>query len=92
MIVLGDESGYAVTEAQQTKLAAMEGDVEDRARAGIVHPVRDPRRGQKRENDWPRSKIPYVLGLIATRSANKEIPGIDELEAHGSRAHQERHR
>ena len=34
VIVLGDESGYTVGEAQQTKIAAMEAHVEHRARAG----------------------------------------------------------
>ena len=36
-------------------------------------------------------KVPWVLGLIATRSVDKPVPGIDELVDDGEDAHQERH-
>ena len=46
---------------------------------------------EKRENR-AEIKIPYALGLIATRSANKVIPGIDRARSASRRTHQERHR
>ena len=79
VIVLGDESGYAVTEHQQTKLAALEGmwKTEPAPASFTLFAIPDD---EKRENR-AEIKIPYALGLIATRSANTQIPGIDELEA-----------
>ena len=79
VIVLGDESGYAVTEHQQTKLAALEGmwKTEPAPASFTLFAIPDD---EKRENA-AEIKIPYALGLIATRSANTQIPGIDELEA-----------
>ena len=78
VIVLGDESGYAVTEHQQTKLAALEGmwKTEAAPAAFTLFAIPDD---QKRENH-AEIKIPYALGLIATRSTNKVLPGIDQLE------------
>jgi len=83
VIVLGDESGYAVTEHQQTKLAALEGMWKTEAAPASFTLFAIPS-DEKRENT-AEIKIPYALGLIATRSATKVIPGIDELEA---RAHE----
>ena len=78
VIVLGDESGYAVTEHQQTKLAAMEGmwKTEEAPAPFTLFAIPDD---QKRENA-AEVKIPYALGLIATRSTDKVLPGIDQLE------------
>ncbi len=78
VIVLGDESGYAVTEHQQAKLAAMEGMWETEAAPASFTVFAIP-------DDASRSnsveiKVPYVLGLIATRSADKVLPGINDLE------------
>jgi cytochrome d ubiquinol oxidase subunit I len=79
VIVLGDESGYAVTEHQQTKLAAMEGmwTTEEAPAPFTLFALPDD---EKRENR-AELKIPYALGLIATRSTDKVLPGIDRLEA-----------
>jgi len=79
VIVLGDESGYAVTEHQQTKLAAMEGmwTTEEAPAPFTLFALPDD---EKRENR-AEVKIPYALGLIATRSTDKVLPGIDQLEA-----------
>jgi cytochrome d ubiquinol oxidase subunit I len=79
VIVLGDESGYAVTEHQQTKLAAMEGMWKTEAAPApfTLFAIPDD---DKRENR-AEVQIPYALGLIATRSTDKVLPGIDQLEA-----------
>jgi cytochrome d ubiquinol oxidase subunit I len=78
VIVLGDESGYTVTESQQTKLAAMEAIWE-------THPAPAPFTlfalpdEDKRANHLA-VEVPYVMGLIGTRTVSKEIPGLNEIE------------
>ena len=80
VIVLGDESGYAVTEHQQTKLAAMEGmwHTEEAPAPFTLFALPDDEKRMNRAE----IQIPYALGLIATRSTTKQVPGINELEAH----------
>ena len=79
VIVLGDESGYTVTESQQSKLAAMEAMWEtEPAPAGLtLFALPDQ---QARTNHY-ELRIPYVMGIIGTRSLSKEIPGINEIIA-----------
>ena len=78
VIVLGDESGYTVGEAQQTKLAAMEAMWETKpAPAGLALVAGINEAEQK--NDW-EVEIPWVMGLIGTRSTTKEIPGIHDIK------------
>ena len=77
VIVLGDESGYTVGEAQQTKLAAMEAMWEtERAPAGLnlIAGINE----KEMKNDW-ELKVPWVLGLIGTRSVDKQMPGIRDI-------------
>ncbi|BBE50547.1 Cytochrome bd ubiquinol oxidase subunit 1 [Ferriphaselus amnicola] len=78
VVVLGDESGYAVTEHQKTKLAAMEGMWKtEEAPAGLtVFGIPD----EANRTNHAEVKIPYLLGLIATRSNDTVLPGIDQLE------------
>ncbi|ADL56395.1 cytochrome ubiquinol oxidase subunit I [Gallionella capsiferriformans] len=78
VVVLGDESGYSVTEHQQTKLAAMEGMWKtEAAPAGLtLFGIPD----EAAHINHAEVKIPYLLGLIATRSSDKVLPGIDQLE------------
>ena len=79
VIVLGDESGYTVGEAQQTKMAALEAMWEtEPAPAGLKLIAGINEAEQK--NDW-EVEIPYVMGLIGTRSVDKQIPGIHEIKA-----------
>jgi cytochrome d ubiquinol oxidase subunit I len=77
VVVLGDESGYALTDNQKMKLAAIEAMWHtEPAPAGLSifgFPDRDAQ-----ETHWD-VKVPYVLGLIATRSLNGEVMGINEL-------------
>jgi cytochrome bd ubiquinol oxidase subunit I len=77
VVVLGDESGYTVTENQKMKLAAMEGMWKtERAPAGLtLFAIPD---SEKRENAF-EVKVPWLLGLIATRSVDQTLPGIDDL-------------
>jgi cytochrome d ubiquinol oxidase subunit I len=78
VIVLGDESGYTVGEAQQTKMAAIEAMWQTKpAPAGLTLIASINEAQQK--NDW-EIEIPWVMGLIGTRSVSKTIPGISEIK------------
>jgi len=77
VVVLGDESGYSASEHQKMKLAVMEGMWHtEKAPAGFtVFGIPDQ---EKRETKYT-IQIPYVLGLIATRSLTEQVPGIIDL-------------
>jgi cytochrome d ubiquinol oxidase subunit I len=77
VIVLGDESGYAVTESQQSKMAAIEAMWETEAAPAGFNLFAIP--DEKAEANHAEIRIPYVLGLIGTRSVTKQIPGIKEI-------------
>lgn len=78
VIVLGDESGYTVGEAQQTKMAALEAMWEtEPAPAGLKLIASINEAGQK--NNW-ELEIPWLMGIIGTRSLDKQIPGIHEIK------------
>jgi cytochrome d ubiquinol oxidase subunit I len=79
VIVLGDESGYTVGEAQQTKLAAIEAMWHTEPAPASFNLLAWPNE-TRMENDWQVS-IPWVMGLIGTRSVSKQIPGIHEIMA-----------
>ncbi|MFB6349036.1 cytochrome ubiquinol oxidase subunit I [Moraxella sp. ZJ142] len=77
-IVLGDESGYSIGQAQQTKLATMEAMWQtEPAPAGfnIIAGINE----QEQKNDWALH-VPYVMGLIGTRSVDTEILGINDIK------------
>ncbi|MFZ4528099.1 MAG: cytochrome ubiquinol oxidase subunit I [Undibacterium curvum] len=78
VIVLGDESGYTAAETQETKMATMEGMWKtEEAPAGLtLFAIPD----EVNKTNHAELRIPYVLGLIGTRSTDKVIPGIDQLE------------
>jgi len=78
VIVLGDESGYTVSESQQTKLAAMEAMWHTEPAPAALTLFALPNEKEQR-NDL-EVKIPYVMGLIGTRSFTREIPGIAEIK------------
>ncbi len=79
VVVLGDESGYTVGESQKMKMAAIEAMWEtEAAPAGFtLFAIPDSTAG---ENHF-EVKIPWVLGLIATRSTDQIVPGINDLVA-----------
>ena len=77
VIVLGDESGYTVGEAQQTKLAAMEAMWETEPAPAGFNLIAIPNQAEMK-NDFA-VRIPWVMGLIGTRSLTREIPGIREI-------------
>jgi cytochrome d ubiquinol oxidase subunit I len=77
VIVLGDESGYAVTQVQKSKLAAMEAMWETEAAPASLNLFVWPNE-EKQVNDLAIS-IPYAGGLISTRSLSEVIPGIRDI-------------
>lgn len=77
VVVLGDESGYAASEHQKMKLAAIEAMWETEAAPADFTAFGIPNQTTHR-NDYA-IKIPYLMGLIATRSLDEPIPGILEL-------------
>src|ERR1019366_4806176 len=79
VIVLGDESGYTVGEAQQTRMAAIEAMWETEPAPAPFTAIAWPDQAHSK-NDWS-VKIPWVMGLIGTRSVSKQIPGINDIKA-----------
>jgi cytochrome d ubiquinol oxidase subunit I len=78
VVVLGDESGYLSTEHQKMKLAAIEGMWETEPAPAAFTAFGFPDQ-QARETHYA-VHIPWVMGLIGTRSLTTVIPGIQELE------------
>lgn len=77
VVVLGDESGYALTDNQKMKLASIEAMWHtEPAPAGFA--AFGLPSNARRETAY-EIKIPYVLGLISTRSLTGEVTGIYEL-------------
>lgn len=79
VIVLGDESGYTVGEAQQTKMAAIEAMWETEPAPASFTAIAWPNQAESK-NDWA-VEVPWVMGLIGTRSVTKQIPGIKDIKA-----------
>jgi cytochrome d ubiquinol oxidase subunit I len=79
VVVLGDESGYTASEHQKMKIAAMESMWHTEAAPApfVLFGVPD----ERNRTTSAEIKVPWMLGLIATRSIDKEVPGIYELVA-----------
>ncbi len=77
VVVLGDESGYVLTDNQRMKLAAIEAMWHtEEAPAGFTA-VGIPDIAEQKTHYAVH--VPYVLGIIATRSLTGEVKGISEL-------------
>src|SRR5215471_8369358 len=77
VIVLGDESGYTVGEVQRVKLAAIEAEWHTQKPPAAITAFGIPNEEAQR-TDY-QIRIPWVLGLIATRSTDTVITGIQDL-------------
>jgi len=77
VVVLGDASGYTVSLNQKMKLAAIEAmwHTEPAPAAFTVFGLPNV---ERRTTDYA-VKIPWVMGLIGTRSVDQTMPGISEL-------------
>jgi cytochrome d ubiquinol oxidase subunit I len=79
VVVLGDESGYTITENQKMKLAAIEA-MWKTAPAPAPFTLFAVPDVAAQQNHF-EIKIPWALGIIATRSFDTPVQGIDELVA-----------
>jgi cytochrome d ubiquinol oxidase subunit I len=77
VIILGDESGYELGDVQRTKLAAIEAEWDTHEAPASFTLIGFPNE-ETMTTDYA-IKIPYALGLIATRSTDKEVTGIKDL-------------
>ena len=77
VIVLGDESGYTVGDVQKTKLAAIEAAWKTEKPPASFTLVAIP--DQEQKTNHFAIEIPWVMGLIATRSLHEPVLGFDKL-------------
>ncbi len=77
VILLGDESGYEIGDVQKTKLAAIEAEWETEPAPAAFTLFGFPNQETMR-TDYA-VKIPYVMGIIATRSIDTSVIGIKDL-------------
>ena len=77
VIVLGDESGYTVGEVQRAKLATIEAEWETEESPASFTLFGIP--NEKTMTTDYAVKIPWVMGLIATRSINEKVGGIKDI-------------
>jgi cytochrome d ubiquinol oxidase subunit I len=77
VVVLGDESGYTITEDQKMKLAAIESEWHTEAPPAAFTLFGIP--DMATHTTKAQIQVPWLMGLIATRSIDKPVPGIFEL-------------
>ena len=77
VIILGDESGYEMGDVQKTKLAAIEAEWETQPAPAAFTLFGIP--DQQAEKNHYTVQVPYLLGLIATRSTDKPVLGLKDL-------------
>ncbi len=79
VFLMGDESGYDIAQVQPTKLAAIEAEWTTEPAPAAWNLVAVPNE-KAEKNDFSIS-IPWIGGIIATRSLDKQIIGLQELIA-----------
>ncbi|ELI5731980.1 cytochrome ubiquinol oxidase subunit I [Vibrio fluvialis] len=77
VIVLGDESGYEVGEVQKVKLAAIEAEWHTEPAPAAFTLFGLPNQ-ETMHTDYA-IKIPYLMGIIATRSIDTPVTGLRDL-------------
>ena len=77
VVVLGDESGYLATEHQKMKIAAIEAMWETEKAPASFTAIGFP--DQEAQETHYAIHIPWLTGLITTRSLTGEVPGIKNL-------------
>ncbi|WP_317928678.1 cytochrome ubiquinol oxidase subunit I [Halioxenophilus sp. WMMB6] len=78
VIVLGDESGYELGDVQKTKLAVIEAEWETQPPPAPFTVIGWPNE-ETMTTDYA-IKVPFALGLIATRSIDEAVVGIKDLK------------
>src|ERR1019366_2917001 len=74
VVVLGDQSGYEASENQKMKIAAIEAEwtTEDAPAGFTVFGIPDV----SERKTYAQVKVPWLLGLMATRSIDRQVSGI----------------
>ncbi|CAN7181778.1 cytochrome ubiquinol oxidase subunit I [Devosia sp. LjRoot3] len=80
VVVLGDESGYVATEHQKMKIAALEASYHTEEAPAPWTVIAIP--GADGGEPSFSIQVPWVGGLITTRSLDEELEGIEELTLH----------
>ncbi|MFB2862343.1 cytochrome ubiquinol oxidase subunit I [Aeromonas sp. MdU4] len=78
VLILGDESGYETGEVQKVKLAAIEAEWETEPAPAAFTLFGIPNQEEMR-TDYA-IKIPYAMGIIATRSLDTQVTGLKDLK------------
>ena len=81
VVVLGDESGYVATEHQKMKIAAMEAMYETEPAPAALTLFAIPGADGRPTFEV---KFPWILGIITTRSFDRDVAGITELTEHAA--------
>ena len=79
VLILGDESGYETGEVQKVKLAAIEAEWNTEPAPASFTLFGIPNQEEMR-TDYA-IKIPYALGIIATRSLDGQVTGLKDLKS-----------
>ncbi|MCF0253199.1 MAG: cytochrome ubiquinol oxidase subunit I [Duodenibacillus sp.] len=74
---MGDESGYLVTKDQPTKIASMEATWDTHAAPAPLSLFAIP--DEEARKNLVDIGVPWLFGLMGTRSFDKEIPGLNPL-------------
>ncbi len=77
VLVLGDESGYELGDVQKVKLAAIEAEWHTEPAPAAFTVFGLPNQ-EKMHTDYA-VKIPYMMGIIATRSLDTKVTGLRDL-------------
>jgi len=77
VILLGDESGYEVGDVQKVKLAAIEAEWHTAEPPAPFTLYGEPSNEDQETHN--AIKVPWALGLIATRSLSEEVVGLQDL-------------
>jgi len=77
VIVLGDETGYVVGQVQKVKLAAMEAEWETEPPPSHFTVFGFP--NQKEQKTDAEIKIPWVGGIMVTRSIDTAVTGVKDI-------------
>lgn len=78
VLILGDASGYMLGQVQKTKLALIEAEWETQPAPAAFTLFGIP--DEKTQSTKYAVKIPYALGIIATRSTDIPIEGLKEIK------------
>ena len=79
VLIMGDESGYDIGKDTTCEISCNGSGVRNSSCASAIPPVAIPNTAEMK-NDFA-VEIPYLGGLIATRSLDTEIVGLKEIQA-----------